>query len=267
MTRIKVSSAQNPLVKQLLQLQKAHKRKKQEVFLIEGIREARRAFEAGRTLQKIFVSEQVAQKEADFLQAVENKGVEVVEFSLPIFQKISKRDNPDGCIALGSPWAMDLGGLKLSNEPLLMVVEGLEKPGNLGALIRSAESAGVDGLILCDPLLDPLGPSVIRNSQGAIFSIPLAVAPWEAVQAFLKQHRVKVVATTPHTQNIYWDQDLKGPIAVVLGNEHAGLSDAVLKAADLAVKVPLYGKSDSLNVSTASILVLYEVLRQKKMQI
>lgn len=261
MQKTLITSAQNLQLKQLIQLQKASKRRKQDLYLIEGEREMTRALQAGIHPIKIFLSTQAfASKE---IQSFSHLQCEWLELPENLFKKISERENPDGWMMVAQLHLPTLKDLKLSKNPLILVTEGLEKPGNLGALIRSAESAGVDGLILCDPKLDPFSPAAIRNSQGAIFSISLAIASWEEAEKFLKHHNVRLIATTPHTSKIYWDEDLRGPIALLLGNEHAGLSEKLLAQADSKIKIPLYGKSDSLNVATAATLSLYEALRQR----
>lgn len=257
-----ITSAQNVQIKQLIQLQKASKRKKQDLFIVEGKREVTRALEARIQALKIFITPEAFQ--ASELQAFQDLDCEWIEIPVNLFQKISQREHPDGWMMLAKPWTPKLDDLKVSHNPLFLIVERLEKPGNLGALIRSAESAGIDGLILCDPHLDPLSPSVIRNSQGAIFSIPFAICSWAEAEDFLKVYNARLIATTPHTENIYWDEDLSGPIAILLGNENTGLSEALLAKSHSKIKIPLYGKSDSLNVSTAATLTLYEALRQRR---
>lgn len=261
MQKTAITSAQNPQLRQVIQLQKASKRRKQDLYLIEGEREVMRAIQADVRPIKFFLSTKAF--ESTVIRSLSHLECEWLELPENLFKKISERENPDGWMMIAQLQLPTLSELKISKNPLFLVAEGLEKPGNLGALIRSVESAGVDGLILCDPKLDPFSPSVIRNSQGAIFSIPIAIASWDKVEIFLKKHQVRLIATTPHTSKIYWEEDLEGPIALLLGNEHAGLSENLLSKAHSKIKIPLYGKSDSLNVATAATLCVYEALRQR----
>jgi TrmH family RNA methyltransferase len=187
----------------------------------------------------------------------------LIALTAALFEKVSTREGPDGILAIGKAWVKRLEDIQFKKDPLFLMVEGVEKPGNLGALMRSAESAGVEALILCAPVIDPLSPSVIRNSQGAVFTIPFVEASQAEVVAFFKAHGVTTVATTPAASTLYWEAELRGPLAILMGSEKAGLTPFWLSQADLQVKIPLMGAADSLNLATAAVLTLYEALRQR----
>ena len=160
-------------------------------------------------------------------------------------------------------WRNELEDLKLSPTPLLLVVEAIEKPGNLGTILRSADAAGVDGLIVCDPVTDLFNPNVVRASTGVLFSVPVVIADSEAVRAWLGSKKIRSVATTPAATDLYTEVDLNGPLAIVMGSEQYGLSDAWLAEADQTVRIPMAGQADSLNVAMATIITLFEAVRQR----
>jgi len=261
-----ISSRQNPHIKRLLHLQKVPQRRKQEAFLIEGIREISRAHQAKVVFEICYYCESFVKKPEAFelIHIFQAENLPLQGLSVSVFQAVSGRQNPDGLLVIAKQWDMELGKIQPGPNPLFMVAEGIEKPGNLGALIRCAESAHIDGLILVDGVADVFSPHVIRNSQGALFSIPIAQASFEDTIAFLSQHQAKVVTTMPQAPSIYWDIPLSGPLAIVLGCEQSGLTERWHTISDLSIRIPQYGKSDSLNLAIAGILVLYEALRQRR---
>ena len=151
------------------------------------------------------------------------------------------------------------------DKPLLrdLVVEAIEKPGNLGTILRSADAAGCDAVIVCDPVTDIFNPNVVRASTGVLFSVPLVVEESTRVQAWLREKKIRTVATTPAAEKIYSDADLRGPLAVVMGSEQYGLSQFWLENCDLPVRIPMAGQADSLNVAMATIITLFEAVRQR----
>ena len=160
-------------------------------------------------------------------------------------------------------WKHGLADLKLSPHPFLLVVESIEKPGNLGTILRSADAAGCDAVIVCDAVTDIFNPNVVRASTGVLFSVPIVVADSTSVRAFLVEKGIRVVATTPDTPNVYTKADLRGPLAIVMGSEQYGLSDFWLKESNLLVRIPMAGQADSLNVAMATIITLFEAVRQR----
>ena len=178
--------------------------------------------------------------------------------------KVAYRERPDGLLAVAPQWQRSLGDLALPANPFVLVVEAIEKPGNLGTILRSADAAGCDAVIVCDPVTDIFNPNVVRASTGVLFSVPLVVEESARVLSWLRQKNVRTVATTPAATQIYSDADLRGPLAIVMGSEQYGLSEFWLKNADLPVRIPMAGQADSLNVAMATIITLFEAVRQRR---
>lgn len=265
MTRKRIDSPKNPLVKELLRLRERRERERSGRFLIEGVREVERALAAGIPLEQLLVAPELARPEAQALAATaERAGLKVSELAGGAFARLSLRENPDGLMALAGTWRTELSELELPGEPLLLVVDGLEKPGNLGALLRTADAVDADAVFVTGHGTDPFNPNVVRASMGSIFSRPLVTTSGDELRRFLREHGVRVVATSPAAELPFWDADLKGPVALVLGTEHEGLNAEWLDSADERVHVPMAGTADSLNVATAGALVLYEALRQRR---
>lgn len=262
-----IRSKQNEKVKTLIKLrEKKMLRESRGQFLIEGIKELREALNAHAKILEIYYCPSFFQNSAftDLLQEAQAQGVFLQEVSKEIFEKIAYRENPDGLLGIGETWSQALDDLKLSHNPLLFVVETVEKPGNLGNMIRSAEAAGADALIVCEPLIDIFNPNVVRSSRGMVFNLPICITTNEDLQTFLTKHKIQVIAATPHTNDMYWTVDMTGPTAIFVGNERNGLSDFWLQNENTQkVKIPLNGKGDSLNAATAGVIVLFEALRQR----
>lgn len=176
---------------------------------------------------------------------------------------MSLGDRPDGLLGVGRQFRTDLDRLVLGERPLLMVIEAVEKPGNLGTILRTADAAGTTGTIVCDPATDPFNPNVVRASTGCLFTQPVVVATTTETLAWLDDRGIAVVAATPAARKPYWHVDLSGPCAVVVGNERHGLSDDWLSAARERVRIPMAGVADSLNVSMAAGAILFESVRQR----
>ncbi len=265
-----ITSTDNTLVKEVVKLQlKKRARDESRLFVIEGYRENLRAFEAGIKIEKLFFCPEWFLKDAndELIEKIGNSGAELIEVAKNTFKKLSYRDRPDGFISVAKQPDVDLNNIKINDSSVLLVVEQIEKPGNLGTLLRGCDATGVDGLIVCDPVTDIFNPNVVRASTGALFSTPVAVAK-DAKQTitWLKEKGIRIFSTTPHTENIYWDVNFKtsGPIAIVAGAEQYGLTDVWMKESDELVKLPMSGAADSLNISVSSIVCLYEALRQRK---
>lgn len=252
-----ISSLQNARVKRIVKLQrKASFRRLEKQTVIEGAREVSRAIENGWQPSEIWMCGEHSndwKPECDFFQTSE-----------AVFEKITYRDNPDGILAVGPLIGRSLAELELPENPLILIAEGVEKPGNLGALLRSADGAGADAVIVCDPATDLNNPNVIRNSIGTLFYLPVAEASTEETIEFLRQKGIRTLSAVPDADAVYTDCDLVGPLAIVVGAEDQGLSKAWKTAADLNVKIPMLGKNDSLNVSVSAAILLYEAVRQRK---
>jgi RNA methyltransferase, TrmH family len=261
----KISSLQNPRVKQLVKLRDRRPRDDAGVFLVEGYREIRRALEKEVRLSEMYFSSDwfLGENEPALIEQAQAGGTQIFELTKEAFAKVAYRERPDGLLAVAPQWKRALDDLVLPAEPFLLVVEAIEKPGNLGTILRSADAAGCDAVIVCDPVTDIFNPNVVRASTGVLFSVPLVVEASERVATWLKGKGVRTVATTPAAEKIYSAVDLRGPLAVVMGSEQYGLSEFWLKNADLPVRIPMAGQADSLNVAMATIITLFEAVRQR----
>ncbi len=254
-----ITSLQNDLIKHLVKLRddKRH-RQRDGVMLVEGWDEIALALNAGHSPQTFISCPDLTSR---VLPAKAGENVTVTE---PVFEKISYRENPDGWMAVFPTPHHALQDLRLGDRPLVIIAESVEKPGNLGAILRTADAAGVAALIVCDPRADLYGPNVVRASRGTLFSVPVAQGSSDEVFDYLKQQSLQVIAATPAATQPYTTVDLRGPVAVAVGTEDEGLTDFWLTHADAKVLIPMLGKVNSLNVSIAAALILYEALRQRQ---
>ena len=260
-----VTSLQNPRVKHAVRLRERKAREREGQMLVEGYEELALALEAGVRVETLFVCPELYGDPARerLAQEAEGRGAELIEVTRPVFEKISYREGPDGWLALAPSIRRRLDELQLGPAPLLVVAEAIEKPGNLGAILRSADAAGVDGLVVCDPTTDLSNPNVVRSSKGTLFSVPVAEARGEEALRWLRERGIAIVAATPQAEARYTDVDMRGPVAIAVGTEKEGLSPAWIEGADLAVRIPMRGRVNSLNVATATSLLLYEAVRQR----
>lgn len=258
----KITSLQNPKIKEVVKLRERREREKTDLFLIEGYRELKRAIDAKRRVQTLFYCPELflGSNERALL---EQSGAELIHCAQEVFAKISYRDRPDGLLAVAPQLHLRLSDLPLPKNPFFVVAESIEKPGNLGTILRSCDAAGVDGVIVCDPTTDIHNPNVVRSSVGTLFTLPVLEASSEETLRFLKQHGISIVAATPHASLEFTQAPLFGPVAIAVGTEQYGLSPAWMEEADISVKIPMFGIADSLNVASATTLMLYEVVRQR----
>lgn len=261
----RITSLQNPRVKRLVRLRERRARDEEGRFLVEGYREVRRALEKGVRPEEVYFSPDwfLGTNETALLEQARQAGAQLFELSKEAFAKVAYRERPDGLVAVAAQWKRSLDDLVLSPAPFLLVCESIEKPGNLGTILRSADAAGCDAVVVCDPVTDLFNPNVVRASTGVLFSVPVVVAESAAVRAWLKARGIRAAATTPHTDNLYTRTDLRGPLAVVMGSEQYGLSEFWMKEADVLVRIPMAGQADSLNVAMATIITLFEAVRQR----
>ena len=259
-----ITSAQNPKIKRLLQLQqKSSERRKAGLFVVEGIREVERCVEKGYEIDTIFyLNKPMAENVSEIIE--KNKGIKLFEVSPTIYEKIAYRGSTEGIIAEVKTKDKTLNDLNLSENPLVVVLESVEKPGNLGAILRSADAAGADALIVCDPLTDLYNPNLIRNSTGAIFSVPCVACTSEECIKFLKENNIQILTAQLQDSELYYDTDMKRGTAIVMGTEATGLTDIWRKAADAHIRIPMLGITDSLNVSVSAAILLYEAVRQRE---
>ncbi len=261
----KITSLQNPRVKQLVKLRERRERDESGVFLVEGYREIRRALEKRIALRELYFSPAwfLGENEPALLRDAGAAGANLFELTKEAFAKVAYRERPDGLLAVAPQWRRRLDTLELPPDPLLLVVEAIEKPGNLGTILRSADAAGCAAVIVCDPVTDIFNPNVVRASTGVLFSVPLVIEESTRVLEWLRAKQIRTVATTPAAKTLYTAADLRGPLAIVMGSEQYGLSEFWLQHADVPVRIPMAGQADSLNVAMATIITLFEAVRQR----
>lgn len=260
-----ITSPQNPRIRSIYHLQKKRERDRTGLITIEGARELARALGAGVALREIYLCPEVAATgEADaIIGELRSRRIPLFTVGRAAFAKIAYREDSGGFVAVAERPPTGLDRLAGSAGALFLVVDAVEKPGNLGALLRSADGAGVTGLIIGSPAIDLFNPNAIRASLGAIFAVPVAVSKPEEAIPWLKGKGVRIIVTTPSAGTRYSDADLTRSSAIVVGREDTGVSRAWVEAADLAVSIPMRGVIDSLNVSAAAAILLYEALRQR----
>jgi TrmH family RNA methyltransferase len=262
---LEIRSPQNGRVKHVVRLLRdAAARRESGLTVVEGSREVVRAFTNGWIPIEIYVALDQTTEDARALALdAEQRGVSVFRCSAEAFGKMSYRENPDGVLAVGPTPGSRLADLALPDHPLVLVAEEVEKPGNLGALLRTADGAGVDAVIVCDLTADLGNPNVVRSSIGTVFYLPVARASSEDAARWLKAHGVRIVTAEPSADVVYTDSDLAGPVAIVVGTEDEGVSLVWKREADARVRIPMLGRNDSLNVSVAAAVLLYEAARQR----
>jgi RNA methyltransferase, TrmH family len=234
-------------------------------FVVEGHRQLRRALEGSATVRAVYASRELFLGNGDpqLVALAERRGAEVVEVAPAAFRSISTGVRADGLLAVVERWPTDLGTLSLEPYPLLLVAQGIERPGNLGTIVRTACSAGADALVACDSPVDLFHPDTVRGAVGTHFHLPLAQCTTGEALPWLRRRGVRVVVATPHAARTLWDADLGGPLALVVGSERHGVASVWLDAADLTVSIPMPGPSDSLNVGVATGIALFEAVRRR----
>ena len=279
-----ITSAQNPKIKNLLLLQEKSKaRREQGLFVVEGRRELGHCLEAGFQVRTLFIcpelagdealsgafarigsrsdAEERASSPADTLSPV--KEPLVIEIPENLYRKVAYRESTEGIIAEVECKERRLEDLELSEHPLVMVLESVEKPGNLGAVLRSADAARADAVIVCDPLTDLYNPNLIRASLGGIFTVPTVAASSEETIAWLKARGIRILTAQLQDSSWYYDIDMTVGTALVMGTESTGLTDIWRRAADAHIRIPMLGRLDSLNVSVSAAILLFEAVRQR----
>ena len=256
-----ITSLQNPRIKHIVRLRDEKRQRKQDgLMLVEGYDEIRLALAAGHQPQTLFSAPELVSRPLE-----EDMQVESITVSRAVFEKMSYRENPDGWLTIFPIPQTSLDTLTLNDVPLVIVAESVEKPGNLGAILRTADAAGVDALLVCDPRVDLWNPNVVRASRGAVFSVPVVECDSVSALAWLRTHGVRVLAATPSAEMVYSDVDLREPAAIAVGTEDEGLTDFWMSSADLKVSIPMMGRVNSLNVSVSTALILYEAVRQRNL--
>jgi TrmH family RNA methyltransferase len=261
-----ISSTANPRLKAALRLRGRREREKTGLTLIDGARETARALAGGAKLREAFVSAQYCTDEEcrAVLDALRAAGIRLWELGPEAFAKLAYGDRLDGIVSVAETPLHRLADLSLPVDPLIAVIEGVEKPGNLGAVLRTADGAGVSAVVVAEPGTDLLNPNVIRASLGTIFSVPVAVASTGDVLTWLREQRIRIVAARVEASTDYTRADYTGRTAIALGSEARGLSDAWAELANVSVHIPMLGVADSLNVSATAAILFYEALRQRR---
>jgi TrmH family RNA methyltransferase len=260
-----ITSLANTRVKEVVHLRHRKKRDETGLTVVEGVREVTRALEAGIVFKELYLCRPILGQGEEILSTVEKletKNVSVFETTETVFSKMSYGDRSEGILAVCE---MPVLGLKdfPARPSFFVVLEAVEKPGNLGAVLRTCDGAGVDGVIICDGKTDVYNPNVVRVSLGTVFAVKTVVASNEETLEFLKAKNIKICATLPQAKAVYAKTDLTGPVAVVMGSEQDGLTDFWTNHADLKVRIPMHGKADSFNVSVSAAILLYEIIRQR----
>lgn len=262
---LQVTSVNNPRVKHLLGLRRRRQRDQLGLMLVEGYEELTLALSSGVVPITLYFCPELVRADGDLATAAEVAalGSEVVQVNARVFEKVAYRESPDGWLAVVHTVPTDLAALHVGANPLALVCESVEKPGNLGAMLRTADAVGVDALIAAAPITDWGNPNVVRASKGTVFSVPVAAADSTAVLAWTRARSMRVVAATPDTDAVFTDVDFTGPTAIAVGSEKHGLSREWLESADARVRIPMFGRANSLNVATSAAIILYEALRQR----
>jgi TrmH family RNA methyltransferase len=255
---VDITSLQNPKIKHIVKLREDKRQRLRDgLMLVEGYDELTLALGIGLQPETLLTAPELVSRPID------TSAAETTTVSRAVFEKISYRDNPDGWLGIFPIPRHSLTDIKLSASPLVIVAESVEKPGNLGAILRTADAAHVDALLVCDPRVDMWNPNVIRASRGAIFSVPTVEVDSQTALAWLRSHKMRILAATPSAEEMYTEVNMKEPVAIAVGTEDLGLTDFWMQNADIKVKIPMLGKVNSLNVSIATALFTYEAVRQR----
>jgi TrmH family RNA methyltransferase len=255
------------LIKNVLLLgEKPRVRKDQNRILIEGHREVRLAITSGFNVTDLIYTPELISDDDLRSLILPGAQTELTEVSREVFNRIAYRKDSGGLIALAEPRRLLFGDLKLREMPLLLVLETVEKPGNLGALLRTADAANLDAVVICDPQTDIYNPNAIRSSIGCIFTMPVVTASSEDAIAWMRVSGIKIFGTALTALRHYHETDFKQPAAIVMGSEANGLTNTWFDGADELIKIPMMGKIDSMNVSTSAAIVIFEALRQRNFQ-
>ena len=260
-----ITSLQNPRVKQVVALRDRRGRERSGLMRVEGFEELSLALASGARPRDLFFCPALfrAAEQQELVEQIRTAGGELIEVSEPVFRKMAYREGPDGWLATFPTIERALTDLDLSPRPFLVIAESIEKPGNLGAILRTADAAGVHAVIASAPLTDWGNPNIVRSSKGAVFSVPVAEASNAETLAWLRHHGIQIVAATPQATLRHDQADLAGPLAIAVGSEKFGLSETWLEAADAVIRIPMFGRVNSLNVATAAAVLIYEAVRQR----
>lgn len=249
-----ITSVQNARIKHVVALQqKSSLRREEGLFVVEGQREIEHCIACGYEITELFVIDSLGY----------SGGIPATVVTPQVYEKMAYRERTEGIIAVAKCKEHRLDDLHLKEKPLVVVIESVEKPGNLGAILRTAEAAGVDAVMVCDPLTDLYNPNLIRASIGGVFSVPVAVCNSKDCIAFLKAHKIRILTAQLQDSYDYYDYDMHEATAIVMGTESTGLTQQWREAADAHIRIPMLGRLDSLNVSVSAAILMYEAVRQR----
>ncbi len=262
---MRITSLQNPRIKNVVKLHQHRQRQRQGLFLVEGYRAIWHAVEQRYPLQEVYSCPPLyfGKNEALLLARIAAAGTEIVEVSEEVSSKMALRGRADGLLAVAVQSQQQLVDHQPTPQSFYLIAEAVEKPGNLGTLLRSADGAGASGVIICDPCTDLWHPDVVRGSVGAFFAMPTFVCDSQTALDWCRQHGIQTLAATPQATRLYTEVDMRGAVALAVGTEQYGLSEQWLAQADQQIKLPMLGTTNSLNVAVAGTLLLYEVVRQR----
>ncbi|MBF0486173.1 MAG: RNA methyltransferase [Candidatus Omnitrophica bacterium] len=263
----KLTSPDNSGVKRVVRLRTKKSRDAKNLTIVEGVRELRRAVDAGLRFECVYICrEGVYHCPEEIVAYLEARRVRVIDTSCSVFDKIAYGDRTEGVLGLCEQPQLKLSDLKLRENPLIVVMESVEKPGNLGGVLRTSDGAGVDALLVCDETTDVYNPNVVRASLGAVFSVPTVSCSSREALEFFKARGIKTFAAVVQAEDFYFLKNMTGAVAIVMGSEQKGLSDFWIKNADEKVRIPMMGQVDSLNVSVSAAILIYETVRQRNMK-
>mgnify|MGYP005846952033 CR=1 FL=1 len=260
----RISSTRNKKILEILRLEKRREREEQGLFLVEGYKEAQMAFQASYVVRSIFYCPDILPpRKIKELVQVKNYSGDIFEVTPEVYARIAYRENSEGICLLAETRYVSFRQLVLPSNPLLLVIESVEKPGNIGAILRTADAAGVHAVIVCDPRTDIYNPNVVRASRGCLFTVPVVVSTVKETLSFLREKAIRTFAAALPAGKYYYEADFTKSSAIIMGTESEGLSDFWLQNANELIKIPMTGQADSLNVSISAAIIVYEAMRQR----
>jgi TrmH family RNA methyltransferase len=265
MEYVEITSTSNTRIKEAIRIrERTHE--EAHFFLVEGRKTVETTLAAGVEIREVFFTDRFGAMEEgrELLGLLSQRGARLYKVSRPVLSRLSDTETPQGIVTVASHAVSSLDGIPIGPLPLFAVVDGVQDPGNVGTIIRTADAAGADAVILLDGTCDAFMPKVIRATAGSIFNLPVAPANSERLLAWRRESGVRIVVTAAAASLSVFDADLSGPVAFVFGNEGSGVRRTIKDAADLLVKIPVYGKAESLNVATSAAICLYEAVRQRR---